>query len=212
MLKQKTNSRRGFTIIEVVLVLAIAGLIFLMVFLALPALQRSQRDTQRRNSLGEFRTQVVQYQSNNRGRVPAGLDGQWYVVLDSYMNLGKTTGGGTLNASGDELTEEEKEALPFLDPTGEPYVLAYYCDLGDPTSTEKSNPNLSGVKSLCTTAMTDDTVSTSTLNWNDNAYQIYAFKHARCDGENVVSAKEDGNRLVAFVVKLEGNGVYCGEN
>jgi prepilin-type N-terminal cleavage/methylation domain-containing protein len=35
----------GFTIIEVVLVLAIAGLIFLIVFLALPALQRSQRDT-----------------------------------------------------------------------------------------------------------------------------------------------------------------------
>ena len=35
----------GFTIIEVVLVLAIAGLIFLMVFIALPVLQRSQRDT-----------------------------------------------------------------------------------------------------------------------------------------------------------------------
>ncbi|MCL2869540.1 prepilin-type N-terminal cleavage/methylation domain-containing protein, partial [Candidatus Saccharibacteria bacterium] len=36
------KTRQGFTIIEVVLVLAIAGLIFLMVFIALPALQRSQ--------------------------------------------------------------------------------------------------------------------------------------------------------------------------
>ena len=39
--KNKYNLNPGFTIIEVVLVLAIAGLIFLMVFIALPAIQRS---------------------------------------------------------------------------------------------------------------------------------------------------------------------------
>ena len=44
---EKTKS--GFTVIEVALVLAIAGMIFLMVFIALPALQRSQRDTSRRD-------------------------------------------------------------------------------------------------------------------------------------------------------------------
>ena len=60
--------------------------------------------------------------------------------------------------------------------------------------------------------MKDGVVSTGALSWGENAYQIYTFKHARCDGENVVEEKEDGNRLVAFVVKLEGNGVYCGEN
>ena len=43
----------GFTIIEVALVLAIAGLIFLVVFLALPALQRSQRDTARRQDVAK---------------------------------------------------------------------------------------------------------------------------------------------------------------
>jgi hypothetical protein cdiviTM7_02704 len=46
MLRKKFQ-KNGFTIIEVVLVLAVAGLIFLMVFLALPALQRSQRDTRK---------------------------------------------------------------------------------------------------------------------------------------------------------------------
>lgn len=46
---QNIKNTKGFTIIEVVLVLAIAGLIFLMVFIALPALQRGQRDTQRRH-------------------------------------------------------------------------------------------------------------------------------------------------------------------
>ena len=51
----------GFTIIEVVLVLAIAGLIFLMVFLALPALQRQQRDTQRRSDASRVATNLTNW-------------------------------------------------------------------------------------------------------------------------------------------------------
>ena len=39
-MKQHQAKQEGFTIIEVMLVLAIAALIFLMVFVALPALQR----------------------------------------------------------------------------------------------------------------------------------------------------------------------------
>jgi len=53
------TGKRGFTIIEVVLVLAIAGLIFLMVFIALPALQRNQRDTQRKNDMGRLSTALT---------------------------------------------------------------------------------------------------------------------------------------------------------
>ena len=41
----KSNQHSGFTIIEVVLVLAIAGMLFLVVFLAVPAMQRNQRAT-----------------------------------------------------------------------------------------------------------------------------------------------------------------------
>jgi prepilin-type N-terminal cleavage/methylation domain-containing protein len=61
---------KGFTIIEVVLVLAIAGLIFMMVFIALPALQRSQRDTQRKNDMARMQTAIVNFQSNNHNRLP----------------------------------------------------------------------------------------------------------------------------------------------
>lgn len=68
--QQLTKSKTGFTIIEVVLVLAIAGLIFLMVFVALPALQRSQRDTQRRQDMARVATAITQYQTNNDGNVP----------------------------------------------------------------------------------------------------------------------------------------------
>lgn len=63
----------GFTIIEVVLVLAIAGLIFLMVFIALPALQSSQRDTARKSDVGVVSSAISSYTGNNRGSFPTTL-------------------------------------------------------------------------------------------------------------------------------------------
>ena len=66
--KSNPQTNPAFTIIEVVLVLAIAGLIFLMVFIALPALQRNQRDTQRKNDMSRILSQLKTYQSNNRGQ------------------------------------------------------------------------------------------------------------------------------------------------
>lgn len=69
------DDRPGFTIIEVVLVLAIAGLIFLIVFLALPALQRNQRDTQRRSGLGRIITRLENYKVNNNGNYPLDVGG-----------------------------------------------------------------------------------------------------------------------------------------
>jgi len=80
---QQKNKEKGFTIIEVVLVLAIAGLIFLMVFIALPALQRSQRDTQRRDDVSKFVSQLSQYSTNNRGSLPKDSDINSFVT--SYM-------------------------------------------------------------------------------------------------------------------------------
>ena len=81
-MKKNIKNKRGFTIIEVVLVLAIAGLIFLMVFIALPALQRSQRNTQRRDDYSMLVTAVNSYMSSNNGKIsnlvktnnPAKLD------------------------------------------------------------------------------------------------------------------------------------------
>lgn len=69
------RKQQGFTIIEVVLVLAIAGLIFLMVFIALPTLQTNQRDTQRRDDVARFKAQINQFQANNKGKVPAQTTG-----------------------------------------------------------------------------------------------------------------------------------------
>lgn len=79
--QQKT---KGFTIIEVVLVLAIAGLIFLMVFIALPALQRSQRDSARKSEVGTVASAITSYQSNNRNGIPtADQIGQYVTGSDT---------------------------------------------------------------------------------------------------------------------------------
>lgn len=86
--KQKT----GFTIIEVVLVLAIAGLIFLMVFVALPALQRSQRDTQRRQDYADLASAISSYMTNNNGNLPpngSNLDPKQYINKDGTDPNGK---------------------------------------------------------------------------------------------------------------------------
>lgn len=65
--QRNKKSAQGFTIIEVVLVLAIAALIFLMVFIALPALQRGQRDAGRKNDVSTAVSALQTYLSNNRG-------------------------------------------------------------------------------------------------------------------------------------------------
>ena len=61
---------KGFTIIEVVLVLAIAALIFLMIFIALPALQKGQRDTGRKQDANAVAAALNSYRSNKSGRLP----------------------------------------------------------------------------------------------------------------------------------------------
>jgi len=82
------RKEKGFTIIEVVLVLAIAGLIFLMVFIALPALQRNQRDTARKSDVASVASGVVAYTGNNRGSFPTSTTLASYVkdVSDNILS------------------------------------------------------------------------------------------------------------------------------
>lgn len=84
---------KGFTIIEVVLVLAIAALIFLMVFIALPALQRNQRDTARKQELQKVVAAVTTWQSNHRGSSPAASD---WVDFAKYLDAGAPNGANEI--------------------------------------------------------------------------------------------------------------------
>jgi prepilin-type N-terminal cleavage/methylation domain-containing protein len=71
MSKQLSKKEKGFTIIEVMIVLAIAGLIMLIVFLAVPALQRNSRNTARRTDSGRIGTASTNFAANNNGSLPS---------------------------------------------------------------------------------------------------------------------------------------------
>ena len=177
MVKQNTNSKKGFTIIEVVLVLAIAGLIFLMVFIALPALQRSQRDTQRRDDMARFLSQLNQYQANNSGRTPVTVSGGSATFNNTFITQYLQAGGDTFN-----------------DPsTGATYVIQDVTNCTNATTC----PGTTDVGNLATTDAAE-------------RGRIHVYANAKCNGENPEYI--NGNNKIAIRIKLEGAGIYCGNN
>lgn len=86
MLTKLKNKKEGFTIIEVMIVLAIAGLIILIVLLAIPALQRNSRNTAMKNDASAVTAAVNEFKSNNDGINPS--------------TAGSLSSGSTLTISG----------------------------------------------------------------------------------------------------------------
>lgn len=60
----------GFTLIEVVIVLAIAGLIFVIVFMAIGQAQKARRDQARQATVSQTTSALEQYAANNSGSYP----------------------------------------------------------------------------------------------------------------------------------------------
>lgn len=73
MLHKLKKRTEGFTIIEVLIVLAIAALILLIVFLAVPALQRNSRNTTLKNDAASIGGGISEFISNNNGTNPNDL-------------------------------------------------------------------------------------------------------------------------------------------
>lgn len=66
----KRLAEKGFTIVEVMIVLAVAGLILLIVFEAIPALERSGRNNQRRQDVQIILQDLSHYELNNSADLP----------------------------------------------------------------------------------------------------------------------------------------------
>lgn len=81
--KSQPTGRQGFTIIEILIVLAIAGLILTIVFLAVPQLQRNTRDNQRQNTANRLSSELNAYSSNNQGTFPFNGAGASWVACTS---------------------------------------------------------------------------------------------------------------------------------
>ena len=173
------KKKKGFTVIEVALVLAIAGLIFLMVFVALPALRRTQRDAQRREDVLTFLESVKKYQQNNRGALPHGADNN---VYEADGNSGQANWGGLL---ADYLGEK------FMDPSGGRYKL------------QVINCNSSSADTACTNSEISEIYDVAF----PNDYRILVVRQATCFGSEVRATANP--RKIAAVYRLEGAGVYC---
>lgn len=216
-MKNINNNKKGFTIIEVVLVLAIAGLIFMMVFIALPALQRSQRDTQRSNDVARVQTALNQYQANNRGAIPkdtsayvAGHEtqltgnnkpsvGTWGYFYDQYLIVNS---GGAQDV--------------FADPDGGFYSLWVQPCFSDSNSHTTTEACKNGQRA----EVTFDAQSLGTLDGEKDAtsgnkngeigHSIAVVVHATCQGETAYYST--GARKVAILYKKEGGGTFCLNN
>ena len=179
-----TKKKNGFTIIEVVLVLAIAGLIFLMVFIALPALQRSQRDTQRDSDIARAMAAVTSFQKVNRNRVPEfGVEGARAWGSCDPVDADGFCGRYLLVAGTDGNTVDT-----FEDPDGTPYM---FVDGG---------------------AAVAGGAGTEPRAWSneDDRHRIFVHTNATCDGEDAVPSS--GARKIAFRYALEGGGIICSSN
>lgn len=106
----KNRKESGFTIIEVLIVLAIAGLIMLIVFLAVPALQRNSRNTQRKNDAATYLSAVNEYVNNANGKVLVTGD---VSAINNLANLGFLTEPTTL-AAGAQTTAVGIDSLQLV--------------------------------------------------------------------------------------------------
>ncbi len=64
------KSDDGFTIIELLIVLAVAGVVFLIIFNAIPALLRNGRNNQRKQDVAAVLSAISHYQLNHSGSFP----------------------------------------------------------------------------------------------------------------------------------------------
>ena len=203
-MKRINTSRKGFTIIEVVLVLAIAGLIFLMVFIALPALQRSQRNTRRRQDMARILSALDDYAANNNGRMPgrsyddedkakeaaelANFVNNYVVGQKDYVNA-----DNVMWDSADSKSLECGDSDQFCDPDGTRYYFGHRTI--KPTSSCTGGTDLPGNCKLA----------------NNDQHVIYYFRYAQCGDEEGYAKDGAGFADVAIMYVLEGGAVYCGD-
>lgn len=187
MKRIKCGNKKGFTIIETSLVLAIAGLILVMVFIALPALQRQSRDTKRKDDTMLFAQALKKYQQNNRGALPDPGD----FSNGYYSTYRVESWTGSISDSnpwakfyndylGDDFVSPSGEKYPFM-------ILGY--DNGNPPS-----------------GLSYDDLSSRSF----TAENLYIYLGAKCEGGKL--AKSNNNRNVAVMTQLESGGAYCASN
>lgn len=218
MTNQDIKNKKGFTIIEVVLVLGIAGLIFLMVFIALPALQRNRRDTQRTSDITRLASAITNYESNNSGAIPSDKYGSYvsgHTTVD--QNITRTLNHQSWAYFYDSyllISTDEKDK--FADPEGNPYSLSV-SSCREATSYDASTKRCNnGQRSGSTwrdqaegrpNGVEDVTAGNPYEQTGEKGHTISIVTNATCEGEDAIHAS--GSRKIAILYKKEGGGAIC---
>lgn len=225
------KSKKGFTIIEVSLVLAIGGLIMLMVFIAWPAVQRNQRDSQRKTAdLSRVYTALANYQSNNNGKLPSA--GGTATGERTFVNGTDIMEGGTTIDTTSKWVKFYKNYLIGNDASEnfvDPQLNIAYNLLVIPCSASGTynKPNI-GLKqgASCTAEASVSSTENPTgieakifskgeivSTFDDQSATITIVVGAYCSGEEAIAATTDtgGSRKYAVMYRLE-SGAFCQSN
>lgn len=133
-MSQKNIKKRnaGFTIIEVLIVLAIAALILLIVFLAVPALQRNSRNTSIKNDVQNVLGGLSEFTGANNGSMPTAIAATTGVV--NY------TGGSGTNATSIQIQGSTTVTSQTTAYTGTPNPDSIVVDIGHKCNSTAVSP------------------------------------------------------------------------
>ena len=203
-MKQKVY---GFSLIEVALVIAIAGLIFAMTFAILPGILANQRDSARRDDMITFISTLKEYQQNNsRGALPTPTTSEQdllknnkrFTVSGDQVITDKTATVKTFPDTSWGGFYRDYFTTAFEDPSGHPYNLEIMnCEL--------STSKISLGDSCNATNLATDIAKKYDMRNPDPT--IFILLGASCDGADPVKAASP--RKIAVVYRLERADAYC---
>lgn len=233
-MKQKVY---GFSLIEVALVLAVGGLILIMAFTLLPNLLANEHDSERREDMATFITNLKNYQKNNsRGNLPGKTSGTFastpteQSALDNNETLLvsgnavecdriRVRHGSNENAIGETCSHPEAQlATSYTDSSWGGFYRDYFTGVfADPeghnynfaiSNCKKSSTNLN-IEQECNS---NDYTAFKELGklsnaFSENDYTIHVLLGAVCDG--AIAVRSANARRVAVVYQMERAGVYC---
>jgi prepilin-type N-terminal cleavage/methylation domain-containing protein len=186
MLKQLLSKKNqsGFTIIEVMIVMALAGLILAAVIVAVPQLQRNQRNTARKDVISRIKTEIDSYSGNNNGNIPGAA------AAAIVTNFGSATISPSFFAR-------------YLGCTAPGGAATCTININDPQS--GTPVGATGGGATMTTTYVQTGLAAAAVPGSIN----YATSSV-CNGEFAIAATTARN--YSLQIQLEGGAIYCLDN